>query len=127
MAIINLQIPILNRMQGKTRIKQAQIAEHRAAYETESIKTQVHRAVDQAYINMQTSLERYKTLEKQVIDFTVSFKAAEVRFNAGVNTVVEYMLAKNNVDRANANFIAAKYDYILRMKLLDFYQGKALW
>jgi outer membrane protein len=124
---INLQIPILNRMQGKTRIKQAQIAEQRAAYETESIKTQVHRAVDQAYINMQTSLERYKTLEKQVADFTVSFKAAEVRFNAGVNTVVEYMLAKNNVDRANANFIAAKYDYILRMKLLDFYQGKALW
>ncbi len=124
---INLQIPILNRLQGKTRIKQAQITEQRAAYETESIKTQVHRAVDQAYINMQTSLERYQTLEKQVADFTVSFKAAEVRFNAGVNTVVEYMLAKNNVDRANANFIAAKYDYILRMKLLDFYQGKALW
>ncbi|TDO28210.1 TolC family protein [Sediminibacterium goheungense] len=124
---INLQIPILNRLQGKTRIKQAQITEQRAAFETESIKTQVHRAVDQAYINMQTSLERYKTLEKQVADFTASFKAAEVRFNAGVNTVVEYMLAKNNVDRANANFIAAKYDYILRMKLLDFYQGKALW
>lgn len=124
---INLQIPILNRLQGKTRIKQAQITEQRAVFETESIKIQVHRAVDQAYINMQTSLERYKTLEKQVADFTASFKAAEVRFNAGVNTVVEYMLAKNNVDRANANFIAAKYDYILRMKLLDFYQGKALW
>lgn len=124
---INLQIPILNRMQVKTRIKQAEITEQRAAFETESIKTQVHRAVDQAYINMNTSFERYKTLEKQVEDFTASFKAAEVRFNAGVNTVVEYMLAKNNVDRANANFIAAKYDYILRIKLLDFYQGKPLW
>lgn len=124
---INLQIPILNRMQAKTRIRQAQITEQRAAYETESVKTQVHRAIDQAYINMQTSFERYKTLEKQVEDFTTSFKAAEVRFNAGVNTVVEYMLAKNNVDRANANFVAAKYDYILRIKLLDFYQGKALW
>nr|WP_294995888.1 TolC family protein [uncultured Sediminibacterium sp.] len=124
---INLQIPILNRMQGKTRIRQAIINEQRTAFESESIKTQVHRAVDQAYVNLNTSFERYKTLEKQVADFTASFKVAEVRFNAGVNTVVEYMLAKNNIDRTNANFIAAKYDYILRMKLLDFYQGKALW
>lgn len=124
---ISLQIPILNRMQAKIRIKQAQITEQRAAFETESIKTQVHSTVDQAYINMTTSFERFKTLEKQVADFTASFKAVEVRFNAGVNTVVEYMLAKNNVDRASANFIAAKYDYLLRIKLLDFYQGKALW
>lgn len=124
---INLQIPILNRMQAKTRIRQAEITVQRATYESESIKTQVHRAVDQAYINMNTSFERFKTLEKQVEDFAASFKAAEVRFNSGVNTVVEYMLAKNNLDRANANFVAAKYDYILRIKLLDFYQGKALW
>lgn len=124
---VNLQIPILNRMQAKTKIRQAEISEQRAAFESESIKTQVHRAVDQAHINMNTSFERYQTLQKQVADFTASFKAAEVRFNSGVNTVVEYMVAKNNVDRANANFIAAKFDYILRMKLLDFYQGKALW
>lgn len=124
---INLQVPILNRMQAKTRIRQAEISAQRAAFESESIKTQVHRSVDQAYINMNTSFERYQALEKQVADFTASFRAAEVRFNSGVNTVVEYMLAKNNVDRANANFVAAKYDYILRTKLLDFYQGKSLW
>lgn len=124
---IGLQIPILNRMQTKTRIRQAEISEKRAVFEADAIKKQVHRAVDQAYINMNTALERYQTLERQVADFTASFKVAEVRFNAGVNTVVEYMLAKNNVDRANANFIAAKYDYLLRVKILDFYQGKALW
>lgn len=124
---IGLQIPILNRMQGKTRIKQAEITEKRAVFEADAINKQVHRAVDQAYINMSTALERYQTLERQVSDFTASFNVAEVRFNAGVNTVVEYMLAKNNVDRANANFIAAKYDYLLRVKILDFYQGKSLW
>ena len=124
---INLQIPILNRMQAKTRIRQAEIREQQAVYESVSTKAEVHRAVDQAYINMATAYERYKTLQQQVTDFSASFKAAEIRFNAGVNTVVEYMLAKNNADRANANLITAKYDYFLRMKLLDFYQGKPLW
>lgn len=124
---INLQIPIMNRMLVKTRIKQAVITQKRTDFEAQTVKTQLQQTIDQAYINMKTALERYETLNRQVNDFTVSFKATEVRFNAGVNTVVEYMLAKNNVDRANASFIAAKYDYLLRIKILDFYQGKSLW
>jgi outer membrane protein len=97
------------------------------SFEAQTVKTQLRQAVDQAYINMNTAFERYQTLSRQLADFTISFKAAEVRFNSGVNTSVEYMLAKNNVDRTNANYIAAKYDYLLRVKVLDFYQGKQLW
>ena len=108
-------------------MNQAKIAEKRTIFEAETVKTQLRQAVDQAYINMNTAFERYQTLAKQLNDFTISFKAAEVRFNSGVNTSIEYMLAKNNVDRTNANFISAKYDYLLRIKVLDFYQGKQLW
>ena len=38
-----------------------------------------------------------------------------------------YLIAKNNLDRANINLIAARYDYLLRTKILDYYQGKQLW
>jgi len=34
---------------------------------------------------------------------------------------------KNSIDRANINLINAKYDYVLRMKVLDYYEGKPLW
>jgi outer membrane protein len=124
---IGVAIPILNGLRARTNITQAKIAEKRTDFEAQTVKTQLRQAVDQAYINMNTSFERYQTLSKQLQDFTLSFKAAEVRFNAGVNTSVEYMLAKNNVDRTNSNFISAKYDYLLRVKVLDFYQGKPLW
>ncbi|MDD2793702.1 MAG: TolC family protein [Sediminibacterium sp.] len=124
---ISLQIPILNRMVSRNRIQQAVIAEKRAAFELTSTQTQVRQQIDQAYLNMQTALERLQTLERQEADFTLSFKAAEVKFNAGVNTSIDYMLAKNNLDRASANLIAARYDFIFRNKILDFYQGKPLW
>jgi outer membrane protein len=124
---LGLQVPILNGLRAKNNVKLAQIAEKRTSFEAQIVKTQLRQAVDQAYINMNTAFERYQTLSRQLADFTVSFKAAEVRFNAGVNTSVEYMLAKNNVDRTNANYISAKYDYLLRVKVLDFYQGKQLW
>jgi outer membrane protein len=76
---------------------------------------------------MNTALDRYITLVRQLEAFTNSFKAAEIRFNAGVNSSVEYLIAKNNVDRTNSNFVAAKYDYLLRSKVLDFYQGRLTW
>lgn len=124
---IGLQIPILNGLRARSNVSQAKIAEKRTSFEAQSVKTQLRQAVDQAYVNMNAAFERYLTLKNQVEDFTVSFKAAEVRFTNGVNTSVEYMIAKNNLDRSNANFVAAKYDYLLRVKVLDFYQGKALW
>lgn len=124
---IGLQIPILNGLRARSNVSQAKIAEKRTSFEAQSVKIQLRQAVDQAYVNMNAAFERYLALKNQVEDFTVSFKAAEVRFINGVNTSVEYMIAKNNVDRSNANFVAAKYDYLLRVKVLDFYQGKALW
>ncbi|MES2006195.1 MAG: TolC family protein [Bacteroidota bacterium] len=124
---IGLQVPILNGLRAKSNVNQAKIAEKRTSFEAQTVKTQLRQSVDQAYINMNTAFERYQTLSKQLNDFTQSFKAAETRFTAGVNTSVEYMIAKNNVDRTNANYIAAKYDYLLRIKVLDFYQGKQLW
>ena len=124
---IGLQFPILNGLQAKSRVRQAEIAEKRTNFETQTVKTQLRQSVDQAYINMNTAFERYNTLSKQVQDFTESFKAAEVRFNEGVSTSVDYLVAKNNVDKSNSNFISAKYDYLLRVKILDFYQGKPLW
>lgn len=124
---IGLQFPILNGLQAKSRVNQAKIAEKRTSFEAETTKTQLKQAIDQAYINMNNAFERYQALARQLDEFTKSFKAAETRFNAGVNTSVEYLIAKNNVDRTNANFVAAKYDYLLRSKVLDFYQGKQLW
>lgn len=124
---IGLQFPILNGLQAKSRINQAHIVDKRAEFELGAVKTQLRRSIDLAYINMNTSFEKYQTLLKQVDDYTNSYKVAEVRFNAGLTTTVEYLAAKNNLDKARSNFVTARYDYFLRSKILDYYQGKRLW
>ncbi len=121
---LGLQIPILNGLQAKSRVKQANIEEKQAAFEANTTRVQLKQNIEQAYINMNAGFNRYQQLSQQVQDFAESFRSAEVRFNAGAITSVEYLIAKNNLDRSNINLIAAKYDYILRTKVLDFYQGK---
>ena len=124
---LNLNIPLFNSLLVRNRIKQAVIALKNSEATAKTTKTQLQQSIEQAYINMATASERYKTLLEQVNAFTESFHAAEIRFNAGVGNSIEYLTAKNNFDRANINLIIAKYDFVLRTKILDYYQGRPLW
>jgi outer membrane protein len=124
---LGLRIPLLNGAQARNRINLAKIQQDRTEFESQNIKTQLKQNIRQSYLNMTAAFERYRKLQQQVADFTESFKAAEVRFQAGVGTSVDYIIAKNNLDRARGNLIAARYDYMLRTKVLDFYRGESLF
>jgi len=63
-------------------------------------------------------------LVDQVKAYAESFRIAEIRFNNGVLTSYDFVLAKNNLDRANINLINARYDCFIYNKILDYYQGK---
>ncbi len=124
---LGLRIPILNSFFVRNQVALAKINHKNAQYTSESTKIQLKQGVEQAFFNMKAAEGRFKVLLDQVNAFTESFKAAEVRFNAGVGTSVDYLVAKNNLDAANLNLVSAKYDYVLRMKVLDYYQSKPLW
>ena len=76
---------------------------------------------------MSSASDRFKAITDQVSAFSESFRSAEIRFTEGVFNSVEYLTVKNSIDRANINLINAKYDYVLRVKVLDYYEGKPLW
>ncbi len=124
---IGIQVPILNGLYTQSRIRQAKITQQHNAFIAKLTRTQLQQNIEQAYINMKAAFNRYQTLIEQVEDFSLSFHAANIKFNEGVLTSVDYMVAKNNVDMAQINLISAKYDYVLRTKILDYYQGKPLW
>ncbi|MEP6614941.1 MAG: TolC family protein [Ginsengibacter sp.] len=121
---LDIRIPILNANMAKNRVAQAKIALQNSMYVEETAKIQLRQSIEQAYFNMNAANEKYKTLQQQVADFEGAFKIAEVRFNEGVSNQVEYLIAKNNYDRSRINLISALYDYIFRIKILDYYQGK---
>ncbi|MEO6328384.1 MAG: TolC family protein [Ginsengibacter sp.] len=121
---VNLRIPILNYRQAKNRVALAQAEFKNAVFLEQSAKTQLSQNIEQAHFNMTAAYKKLTTLQQQVSDFNEAYKIAEVRFNEGATNQVEYLIAKNNVDRANINLIIARYDYIFRTKILDYYQGK---
>jgi len=123
----NLSIPIFNSLLQRNRVKQAKITLKNSQYISKTTRTQLGTSIDRAYANMVSAADRYKVLLEQVTAYNESFQAAEIRFNNGVGTSVDYLIAKNNLDRANIDLITTKYDYVLRTKILDFYQARQLW
>lgn len=121
---VSLQVPIFSSFQSRTKVKLARLEEKRTSYVAENTRIQLRQAIEQAYLNMTTAWDRYKILGDQVTAFEESFRAAEIRFNLGALNSVEYLIVKNNLDRATVNLTSARYDYLLRTKVLDFYQGK---
>lgn len=124
---LGLTIPLLNGFQNKNRIAQARITAQDAAITASTVRIQLQQSVEQAYFNMTAAQNKYKVLQVQQAAFRESFRVAEVKFTAGAITSVDYVVAKNNYDRSNINMVVAGYDLVIRIKLLDYYQGKPLW
>ncbi|MEO7210955.1 MAG: TolC family protein, partial [Chitinophagaceae bacterium] len=120
---IGLRIPILNGLQYKNRLQQAKIELDKTSFEEKSVQAQLRREIEQAYVNMESAYKKLQKLNEQQTDFSESFRIAEAKFTEGVITSVDYLIAKNNLFQSQQNGISAKYDYELRTKILDFYQG----
>jgi outer membrane protein len=121
---VTLRVPILNYFQNRNKVALAKIQLQNNIYVEQTTKVQLKQNVEQAYMNMTSAYSRYNVLVEQVKAYTESFRTAEIRFNAGVLTSVDFVVAKNNLDRANLNLINARYDCFIYNKILDYYQGK---
>ncbi len=121
---LNAQIPIFNNFLVKNRVKQAELIFKNSQLDAQNIKWQLHQNIEQASLNANNSLTRYQKLTEQVKNFEESFRAAEIRFKNGVINATEFLIAKNNLDKAKLDVTQTRYEYIFRTKLLDFYQGK---
>ena len=124
---IGIRIPIVNSFIVRNQVAQAKINLRNAEFTAQSTQTQLRQSIEEAYLNMRAAQDRYKALTDQVAAFTESFRIAEVRFNSGLGSSVDYLIAKNNLDRASISLVSARYDYALRTRILDYYQSKPLF
>ena len=124
---LGLQIPLLNGLQVRNKLKQAKVTEQQLTVQAQHTRDLLRQAIEQDFVNMNSDYSSYQILMRQADDFEQSFHAAEVRFADGAISTVDFVIAKNNLDRVLINLVSIKYNYLLRTKLLDFYQDKPIW
>lgn len=123
---INLSIPILNGWQTRTQISRSIVLRETTKLDAQNTRILLRQNIELAYNNMLAAAASYNSFQEQVAALDLAFKATESRFNVGLLNSVDYNLAKVRLAGAQANLIQAKYNYIFRTKILDFYQNKPL-
>jgi outer membrane protein len=123
---VNASIPIFSKYANKSNVSRAKIQKENANLNAQQARLTLRQNIEQAYTNLTNAAKRYDSFLVQVSALEESFRAAESRFNAGAIDFVSYSLQKTNLDKAKGNLVQAKYDFIFRTKILDYYQNKPL-
>jgi len=121
---LGLNIPIFTNGVKRNNMDRAKINALYSRDVEENSKIGLKQNIEQAFYNMTAAYKRYQALTEQVKVYTESYRIYKLRFDAGVITSVDFIIAKNNLDGATVNLISAKYDYFIDSKILDYYQGK---
>lgn len=121
-----LTIPILNGFQVSTYIKQSKISLENANLNLEIEKNNLRKSIEQAYADALAAYQTYIAREKSLVSLRESFKYAQEKFNVGMVNSTDFDVAKVKLYNAESDMLAAKYDYIFKTKILDFYLGRSL-
>lgn len=121
-----LGIPIFNGLQVKTNIRNSMLGVENAKLTAQNNRIVLRQAIEQAFINADLAANSYKAQQKQVEGLALAFEIAQKNFEAGAINSFDFSIAKTNLDRARANLISAKYNYLFRTEVLDFYQNLPL-
>jgi len=120
---LSLAVPIFNNWDVQYQISNAKVALEDSKLNLDLAKQLLYEAIQQAHANATAALENYYAKQESVVSSQEAFNYTEERYNVGMVNSVEYTLAKNNLTRALSDLLQAKYDYIFKTKILDFYQG----
>ena len=119
----SLNIPILNGWQVNKNISNSRLAIESSQFTLEGTKKQLYKSIQQAYTDAVAALKKFNASIKAVTSTEESFRYTEQKFNVGMITPVDYNAAKTQLLNAQSDMAQAKYEFIFKTKVLDFYKG----
>ncbi len=123
---LSLNVPIFNGWQAKANIERAKLDVERNKLAIERDTLQLKQDVYNAYQSALGAFQTYLAREKAVQTAERSFELASKRYNIGVMQTIEWLSNQNNLTRARIDKMVAQYDYVFRMKVLEFYKGRGV-
>ena len=122
----SLSVPIFNRLSTRNKVRSARLDQTTLAWQLEETKKSLYKEIQQAYYNAANSRTQYYSSETAQEAAESSFELMKKKYINGKANATEYNEARTNWMKALSDCIQAKYEYLFRTKILDFYKGTPL-
>lgn len=121
---LSLDIPIFDRFVTRNQVRKARLEILNQELALQNVKLNLYKDIQQAYQSATAAQAKFASTLKANEAARESFKYAEERYQVGKANVFEYNEAQTKLINSRSEQVQAKYDFIFRTKILDFYQGK---
>jgi outer membrane protein len=119
----SLSIPIFNGWQVNTGIRNSRLGIENSQYALESTRKDLYKSIQQAFTDATGAMKKYNASQKAVTSMEEAFRYAEQKLDVGLVTAVEYNQSKTQLLNAQSEMAQAKYEFVFKTKVLDFYRG----
>jgi outer membrane protein len=123
---LNLNIPVFSRFQNKTALAKSSIQVENRKLALEQAKLDLESNIQRAFTDAKAALKTYSSTQKSVAARQLSFDNAQERYNIGALNALDLEQNRTQLVNAQSSLVRAKYDFIFKTKVLDFYLGKPL-
>ncbi|MCD6566326.1 MAG: TolC family protein [Bacteroidales bacterium] len=123
---LGLSVPIFNKLRIHRDISIAKVNMLDAQYNLKQSKQTLYKNIQQANSDAISALEKYYSSIDAVESMLEAFEYTSEKFDVGLVSSIDYNIAKNNLSKTQSDLLQAKYEYLLRLKILDFYNGEEI-
>lgn len=123
---LGVSIPLFNGLQTRSSVQRAVISREIASISQQETENTLRQSIETAYNDAIAASKSYGASLKQVNAREEAYRMTKQRFENGAANFVEYQISENDLFQAKSDLSRAKYNFIFKKKVLDFYQGKPL-
>lgn len=120
---LSLNIPIFNRFATRNSIRQARLQIQNQELQLNDSQLQLQKQIEQAYWNAIKARANYTSAESATRSMQLSYDYESERYAAGKSTAIDLQNTQTKLEKALSDQLQAKYEYLMRVKILEFYNG----
>ncbi len=123
---IGVSVPILNGGILRTNWQRAKLQVRQWELTKESDNQTLKQNIYNAYNDATSSMQKYYADKKSVQTSAKSFEYAQKRYDQNLLSTFDLINSQNNLLTAQIQALYSQYDYVFKMKLLEFYKGQGI-
>lgn len=122
----SLSVPIFNRFSTRNQVRNARLGLNNQMLKLENEKKVLYKEIQQAWYNAVASETKYLSSQTALSASGESFTLIKEKYELGQSNNLEFNEAKVNLMKAESDNLQAKYEYLFRVKILNFYKGQMI-
>lgn len=123
---LSLNVPIFSQFQNKTNVAKAKIQEENAKLTLEQTKLTLESNIQRAFTDAKAAFKSYEASKKALKAQELALQNAQDRYGLGALNAFDLEQIRLRFVNAETTLINAKYDFVFKTKVLDFYLGKPI-